>query len=160
LKSNDTVNLVLKIGSGYRQVSARNLLNVITSSFIWISRVDSAVLQRCEECISNLADACWKIEEWIVAPLNANLSSKIYFFVLRSHKNQVVSHFALCDGSMCHSAQLAQDRDRYATKASSLAKENALLNDALLNATNQIQYLEQRLKSIEVENAMNQKTYD
>jgi len=61
---------------------------------------------------------------------------------------------------MCHSAQLAQDRDRHASKASSLAKENAVLNDALLNATNQIHYLEQRLKSIEAENAMNQKTQE
>jgi len=85
---------------------------------------------------------------------------KDLFFRFEITQKSVVSHFALCDGSMCHSAQLAQDRDRYASKASSLAKENALLNDALLNATNQIHYLEQRLKSIEAENAMNQKTYE
>ena len=61
---------------------------------------------------------------------------------------------------MCHSAQLAQDRDRHASKDSSFVKEYALSNDALLNATNQIHYLEQRLKTIEAENAMNQKTYE
>ena len=95
LLSSNTVNLVLKIRSGYRQVSARNLLNVITSSFILNSRVDSAALQRCEECISNLADACWKTKEWIVAPLNANLSSKIYYSVLRSRKNKLFKSHAL-----------------------------------------------------------------